>query len=87
MPGPLLQLPTRPLTREGPDAWKATTAKINICFCPTAMFTQDYPALGELETNWRLAHLDQSPGAAWNSFLWKGRAENGAPEGQLLKST
>lgn len=32
------------------------------------MFTQDYSALGELETNWLLTQLEQSQGIVWHLF-------------------
>lgn len=42
------------------------TAKTNICFLPTAMFTQDYSVLGEVGTNGLLTHLGSSLTAAWH---------------------
>lgn len=57
---------TRSSNTRGPDSWETVTAKTNICFFPTAMFTQDYSALDELETNWWLTHLEKSHGAAWH---------------------
>jgi hypothetical protein len=48
------------------------------------MFTQDYSALGEPETNWWLTHLEQSHGAAWHPFPWVIKRD-GAQESQSLK--
>lgn len=58
--------PTWSSNIRGPDSRETVTAKTNICFFPTAMFTQDYSALDELETNWWLTHLEKSHRAAWH---------------------
>lgn len=41
-------------------------AKTNICFFPTAMFTQDFSVLGEVETKCLLTHLGYSLTEAWH---------------------
>lgn len=41
-------------------------AKTNICFFPTATFTQDYSVLGKVETNCLLTHLGYSLTADWH---------------------
>lgn len=46
-------------------------------FFPTVMFTQDYSALGELETNWLLTHLEESQQIVWHPVPWVAKGECG----------